>query len=67
MSSIQVAKSLMQFAGKAPEPQQCQTCKHGSSACQERAGRYYCDKGGFFVAAVAGCKEWMAKAEQVAV
>ncbi len=58
MSSIQVAKGLMQYAGIAPEPQQCQACMYGTSTSQDYAGRYHCSKGGFFVAAVAGCSEW---------
>lgn len=58
MSGIQVAKGLMQYAGIAPESQQCQACLYGVAASQAFAGRYHCSKGGFFVAAVAGCKEW---------
>jgi recombinational DNA repair protein (RecF pathway) len=62
MSSIHVAKGLMQYAGIAPETKQCQGCLHGSASSQTYPGRYYCAKGGFFVASVAGCKEWRAKA-----
>jgi hypothetical protein len=61
MSSIQVARITMQYAGIAPQGKQCQGCMHGSASSQTYPGRLYCAKGGFFVASVAGCKEWLAK------
>jgi hypothetical protein len=63
MSSIQVAKTLMRYTGIAPKDKQCYGCAHGSCSGQTYAGRLHCAKGGFFVAGVAGCKEWAAKKE----
>ena len=66
MSSIQAAKAAMHYVGIAPEPRQCRACLYGASAHQAYAGRYHCAKGGFFVAATAGCAAWQAKPSEVA-
>jgi hypothetical protein len=65
MSSIQVAKATMQYVGIAPNPnQQCRDCFYGTSTHESFAGRCHCGKGGFFVAAVASCKEFTAKIKE---
>jgi hypothetical protein len=66
MSSIDVAKSLMQYQGISPNAQQCRVCAYGKEANQERAGRYHCSKGMFFVGAVSTCKEWLNRKPGVA-
>lgn len=59
MSSIDVSKSLMGYKGISANAQQCRVCAYGKEANQERAGRYHCSKGMFFVGAVSTCKEWL--------
>jgi hypothetical protein len=66
MGSIQVSKTLMRYTGIAPEAKQCQGCAHASCSGQTYASRLHCAKGGFFVAGVAGCKEWLPKNAEVA-
>jgi hypothetical protein len=61
MGSIAVAKSMMLYQGIAPEPNQCQACAYAACSSATHAGRFHCGKGSFFVAGVAGCKEWLPK------
>jgi hypothetical protein len=63
MSSIQVAKKTMQYQGIATAPQQCQSCKFAAPSDATFAGRFHCARGGFFVAGIAGCKDWSEKKE----